>query len=160
MMEYRDIEYAVVQGIGRRVWKWSASVAGVVIMGNEQTRSAAVAAAEKAIDRALAQKKVRLVPPPQPDRHEVGMSDGDKQLASDALRILHGGRSLPPAEAVEALSSFLESMRRKGSGDTLAHASIAAVTELVRSLEENHAASDDLWQEAIEATLSFANEAG
>ena len=34
-----------------------ASVAGVVIMGNEQTRSAAVAAAEKAIDRALAQKK-------------------------------------------------------------------------------------------------------
>jgi hypothetical protein len=161
MMEYRDIEYAVVQGIGRGVWKWSASVAGVVIMGNEQTRSAAVAAAEKSIDRALAQRKVRLVPPPQPDRHEApGMSDGDKQLASDALRILHGGRSFPPAEAVEALSSFLESMRRKGSGDTLAHASIAAVTELVRSLEENHAASDDLWQEAIEATLSFANEAG
>jgi hypothetical protein len=62
MMEYRDIEYAVVQGIERRIWKWSASVAGVVIMGNEQTRSAAVAAAEKAIDRALAQKKVRLVP--------------------------------------------------------------------------------------------------
>jgi hypothetical protein len=63
MMEYRDIEYAVVQGIERGVWKWSASVAGVVIMGNEQTRSAAAAAAEKAIDRALAQKKVRLVPP-------------------------------------------------------------------------------------------------
>jgi hypothetical protein len=36
----------------------SASVAGVVITGNEQTRSAAVAAAEKAIDQALAQKKV------------------------------------------------------------------------------------------------------
>jgi hypothetical protein len=88
------------------------------------------------------------------------MSDGDKQLASDALRILHGGRSLPPAEAVEALGPFLESMRSEGSGDTLARASIAAVTELARSLEENHAASDDLWQEAIEATLSFANEAG
>jgi hypothetical protein len=66
MMEYRDIEYAVVQGIERRVWKWSASVEGVVITGNEQTRSAAVAAAEKAIDRALAQKKVRLVPPGRP----------------------------------------------------------------------------------------------
>jgi hypothetical protein len=63
MMEHRDIEYAVVQGIKRGAWKWSASVEGVVIMGNEQTRSAAMAAAEKAIDRALAQKKVRLVPP-------------------------------------------------------------------------------------------------
>ena len=36
MMEYRNIEFTVVQGIERRVWKWSASVAGVVIMGNEQ----------------------------------------------------------------------------------------------------------------------------
>jgi hypothetical protein len=50
-------------------------------------------------------------------------------------------------------------MREKGSGDKLADASIAAVTELVRSLKENHAASDDHWQGAIEATLSFANEA-
>jgi hypothetical protein len=76
------------------------------------------------------------------------MSDGDKQLASDALRILHGGRSLPPAEAVKALRPFLQSMRRRGFGDTLAHASTTAVTELARSLEEK--------QEAIEATLSFA----
>jgi hypothetical protein len=67
MMKYRHIEYAVVQGITRGVWKWSASVAGFVIMGNEQTRSAAVAAAEKAIDRTLAQKKVRLVQPGRPD---------------------------------------------------------------------------------------------
>jgi hypothetical protein len=87
------------------------------------------------------------------------MSNGDKQQASDALRILHGARNLPPAEAVEALKPFLESMRRKGSGDKLADASIAAVTELARSLKENHSASDDLWQDAIEATLSFANEA-
>jgi hypothetical protein len=63
MMEYRDIEYTVVQGIERRVWKWSASVEGAKVMGNEQTRSAAVAAAKNAIDRAVAQKKVRLVPP-------------------------------------------------------------------------------------------------
>ena len=59
-MEYRGIEYTVVQGIERGVWKWSASVEGV--MGNEQTRSAAVTAAEKAIDRAL-----RTAPPLQPD---------------------------------------------------------------------------------------------
>jgi hypothetical protein len=61
-MKYRDIEYAVVQSIDRGVWKWSASVAGVVIIGREATKSEAVTAVEKAIDRALARKKVRLVP--------------------------------------------------------------------------------------------------
>ena len=63
MMEYRDIEYTVVQGIGRHLWKWSASVADEVITGQAHSKSAAVAEAEKAIDRALALKKVRLVPP-------------------------------------------------------------------------------------------------
>ena len=67
MMSYRDIEYTVVQGIERGVWKWSASVAGAVIMGQAATKSEAVAAAEKAIDRALAAKQVRLVPPGRPD---------------------------------------------------------------------------------------------
>jgi hypothetical protein len=83
-----------------------------------------------------------------------------KQPTSEVLRILHGGGGLLPAEAAEALRPFLESMRKSGSDDALARASIAAVTELARSLKENHAASDDLWQEAIEATLSFANETG
>jgi hypothetical protein len=46
-MIYRDIEYTVVQGIERGVWKWSASVAGVVVMDQ---------------DRALASKTVRRVP--------------------------------------------------------------------------------------------------
>jgi hypothetical protein len=86
------------------------------------------------------------------------MSDG--QMASEAVRILHGARSLPPAEAVEALYPFLDSMRHKDSGSTLAEASTAAVAELVRSLKDNHAATDDLWQHAIDTTLSFANEAG
>ena len=64
MMEYRDIEYTVVQGIGRQhLWKWSASVADVVITGQAHSKSAAVVEVEKAIDRALALKKVRLVPP-------------------------------------------------------------------------------------------------
>lgn len=57
MMEYRGIEYAVVQGLGRHLWKWSASVADVVIKGQAHSKSAAVAEAEKAIDRALAPKK-------------------------------------------------------------------------------------------------------
>jgi hypothetical protein len=63
MMKYRDIEYTVVQGIERGVWKWSASVDGVVIMGQAAIKSEAVTAAEKAIDRALATKRERLVPP-------------------------------------------------------------------------------------------------
>jgi len=66
-MRYRDIEYSVVQGIERGVWKWSASVDSVVIMGKAAIKSEAVVAAEKAIDRALALKKVRLVPPESRD---------------------------------------------------------------------------------------------
>jgi hypothetical protein len=48
MMEYRGIEYTVVQGIERGVWKWSASVSGVVISGQQPAKIEAVAAAEKA----------------------------------------------------------------------------------------------------------------
>jgi hypothetical protein len=61
-MEHRGIEYTVVQGIERGVWKWSASVAGAALLGKKDTRSEAVAAAEKAIDRALASKRERLDP--------------------------------------------------------------------------------------------------
>jgi hypothetical protein len=54
------------------LWKWSASVALVVITGQAHSKSAAVVEAEsaavveaeKAIDRALAPKKTRLVPRP------------------------------------------------------------------------------------------------
>jgi hypothetical protein len=63
MMKYRGVEYAVVQGIGRHLWKWSASVADGVITGQAYSKLAAVVEAEKAIDRGLALKKVRLVPP-------------------------------------------------------------------------------------------------
>ena len=61
-MEYRDTTYTVLQGIERGIWKWSVSVAGMVLTGQEETKSAAVAAAEKAIDRALAPKKMSPVP--------------------------------------------------------------------------------------------------
>jgi hypothetical protein len=68
MIEYRQIEYALMQGsIGGHLWKWSASVAGEVITGRAHTEAGAIAAAEKAIDRALAVKKVRLVPPQRSD---------------------------------------------------------------------------------------------
>jgi hypothetical protein len=59
MMIYRDTEYALVQ-IERNIWEWSASVAGAVIRGKEPTRSAAAAAAEKAIDRSLSSLQLRV----------------------------------------------------------------------------------------------------
>ena len=62
-MKYRDIEYTVVQGIARQLWKWSASVAGTMLRGQAATKGEAVAEAERAIDRAVAPKKLRLVPP-------------------------------------------------------------------------------------------------
>jgi hypothetical protein len=62
-MRHRDIEYLVVQGIGRNVWKWSVAFdADHRPAGQEMTKAAAVSAAERAIDRALAAKKLRLVP--------------------------------------------------------------------------------------------------
>jgi hypothetical protein len=61
-MEHRGFEYTVVQGIGRHMWKWSAFIADATVGGQSHTKAAAVAAAQKAIDRTLAIKKVRLVP--------------------------------------------------------------------------------------------------
>ncbi len=59
-MEYRGVEYTLVQGIGRHLWKWTAMIAGIKISGQSSTRDEAVADAEKAIDRTLAPKKRRL----------------------------------------------------------------------------------------------------
>ena len=64
-MRYRDVDYTVVQGLGRNVWKWAATVNGVALKGKAATKSMAIAEVERAIDRALAPKKLRLV---RPDR--------------------------------------------------------------------------------------------
>jgi hypothetical protein len=62
-MRYRDIEYTVVQGIGRHLWKWSVSLDPKPAKGQAATKSEAAAEAERAIDRALAPKRLKLVPP-------------------------------------------------------------------------------------------------
>jgi hypothetical protein len=62
-LKYRDVEYTVVQGIGRQLWKWGLALEGKVLRGQAATKAAAVAEAERAIDRALAQKNLRLVHP-------------------------------------------------------------------------------------------------
>jgi len=62
-MKYREIEFTITQGFGQRMWEWSTTtVAGVMVMGRAHSDAAAVAAAEKAIDKVLAGEKVRLVP--------------------------------------------------------------------------------------------------
>ena len=63
-MKYRDIEYTVVQGLGRQLWKWGFALETKAITGQAATKAEAVAEAERAIDRALAPKKLRLVPRP------------------------------------------------------------------------------------------------
>jgi hypothetical protein len=55
-MIYRRVEYNV-EGIGRGVWKWSATVDSVSVTGLATSETQAVAGAENAIDQALALKK-------------------------------------------------------------------------------------------------------
>jgi len=91
---------------------------------------------------------------------ESGQEEQLPRQVNDVLHILHGARSLPSAEAVAALRPFVNTMRnRLSGGDRLAHASAAAVAALVQRLEAEGAATDDLWEVAIESSLSFANEA-
>jgi hypothetical protein len=60
-MEYRGVEYTVVQGVERGVWKWTASVTNLLIMGKAPTKSAAMAAVERAIDKAAFANKGALL---------------------------------------------------------------------------------------------------
>jgi hypothetical protein len=59
-VKYRDVEYTVVQGIKRQLWKWSFSIESIKT-GHAATKAEAVKGAERAIDRALAPKKLKLV---------------------------------------------------------------------------------------------------
>lgn len=61
-MRYRDIEYTVVRGIGRDIWKWTVSLdPHHTATGTAAIKSAAVAEAERTIDRALTLRRLRLV---------------------------------------------------------------------------------------------------
>ena len=52
-MRYRGIEYSVVQGIERHLWKWVATVAGTKISGQGSTRDETIEKAKKEPLRAL-----------------------------------------------------------------------------------------------------------
>jgi len=55
-MEYQGIQYYVIQGIERRVRRWSVSMEGMLVTGQAETKPEAVVAAQKAIDKARRQK--------------------------------------------------------------------------------------------------------
>ena len=60
-MKHRDVEFIVVQGLGRQLWKWSVWL-GHFHFGQAATKAEAVAEAERAIDRALV-PKLRVIRP-------------------------------------------------------------------------------------------------
>jgi uncharacterized protein (DUF2252 family) len=140
----------------------------LLVIGSGKKRELALMDVKEAVNAAAPRYAKQKMPKDQAERVVEGATHlsphlGKRMIAGKiegkTLRILHGARSLSPGEAVEKLQPFLERMR-SAQGDKLADGSIAAVTKLARSLKENHVASDDLWQEAIEATLSYVNEMG
>jgi hypothetical protein len=149
-MDYCGVEFTAVESAEGSCWKWQISIMDKETMktsGEAASRAAAIKQAHEAIGEGL-----RANASPE---HEVQLS----QPACDILHILHGARSLSPSEAIRALQPFMNAMRDQTPGrDRLADASTAAVSALVKRLEVEGVASNDLWEEAIESSLSFANE--
>ena len=52
-MEYRGVEYRVIQGIKRGFWKWAVDTAAGTRVGTSDSRDSAVSAAKRTIDRLL-----------------------------------------------------------------------------------------------------------
>jgi hypothetical protein len=52
-MEHRGFEFSVVQALGRNLWRWYLTINDAWLSGEAQTQQAAVAEAQKAIDRAI-----------------------------------------------------------------------------------------------------------
>jgi hypothetical protein len=62
-VKYRDVEYIVVQGPGRQLWKWGFAFEGKARTGQAATKAEAVSEAERAIERALTRNGLKLVRP-------------------------------------------------------------------------------------------------
>jgi hypothetical protein len=147
VMDYCGVEYTAVESAEGSSWKWQLLILNKDTMktnGEAASRAAAINQAQDAIGEGLRANA-------SPDREE--------HLPQLLNHVLHGARSLPSAEAIAALRPFVNTMRNRAfESDRLADASAGAVGALVRRLEAKGVATDDLWEEAIEASLSFANE--
>jgi hypothetical protein len=149
LMDYCGVEFSVVAA-GGSAWKWHLSILNEIEVrscGEAASRAAAIIRAHEAIGEHL---RVNASP---------GRQAQLPHLISGVLHVLHGARGLPCADAIDALRPFVEGTRDLTRGnDRLADAAAAAVGALVLRLEATGVATDDLWEEAIEASLSFANE--
>jgi hypothetical protein len=149
-MDYCGVEFTAVECAGGSVWKWQLSILDQDKMktsGQAASRAAAIEQAHEAIGEGLRASASREPEAQLP--HQI----------HNVLHILHGARRLPSAEAVAALRPFLNAMRnRVAESDKIADTSVAAIDALVHRLENRGIANDDLWEEAIESSLSFLNE--
>jgi hypothetical protein len=153
IMVYCGVEFTVIRSGRRSLWKWKLSILDKDKMrtsGEAASRSAAISDAHEAIGEGL-----RTNASPEDEARPPDAACDIRHI----LHILHGARSLPSTEAVEVLRPFVNTMHNRISGsDRLADAAAGAVGALVQRLEAKGIATDDLWEEAIEASLSFANE--
>ncbi len=72
-MEHRGVDYRIIQGIERGLWKWSVETEPGTKSATSDSKDAAIAAAKRAIDTALDPKKQSLFrqrenKKPPPDR--------------------------------------------------------------------------------------------
>lgn len=148
-MEYCGVRYVTARAGGGAIWNWrilDASNGSIRISGQADSQETAVRHAHEAIGEAV-----------RADSH-VSRDKSLPHLADQALHILHGARSIAPTEAIKALRPFVLAMRGQlFKDDHLADASSKAMDRLVDSLKAQRVASDDVWETAIETTLSFAN---
>ena len=146
-MDYCGVEFTAVESSEGSSWKWQLSILDkdkLKSSGEATNQIAAIEQAHQAIAEGL---RAHAVPGP-----EVSLP----HLVCDVLLILHGARSLPAAEAIEALRPFMRTMHDRASGtDRFADAAAASVSALVQRLEVEGVATDDLWEEAIEFVDQF-----
>lgn len=146
VMDYCGVEFHAIELDGCSLWKWQ-----LLILNNDKMKSSGQAHSQaEAIRQAHEAIGEGLRANARPD---------DDTPLPHAAGDLHGARGLPPSEAVEALRPFLNTMGSRTLGsDLLADASADALGALVQRLEATGIAANDLWEEAIQASLSFANE--
>jgi hypothetical protein len=97
VMDYCGVEYTAVEAAGGSSWKWQLVISDTAKMktsGEAANKAAAIEQAHQAIGHGL--------------RANAGPDNAARlpQLVHDVLDVLHGARSLPPAEAVMALGHF------------------------------------------------------
>jgi hypothetical protein len=139
IMDYCGVEFTVIRSARDSSWKWKLSILDTDKMrtsGEASSRSAAISDAHEAIGEGL-----RANGSPENEGRPLDPACDINHV----LHILHGARSLPSAEAVEALQPFVNTMHNRISGsDRLADAAAGAVGALVQGLEAKGITTDDL----------------